>query len=78
MREKIKRISVDETAGSYSVETISGKVYKGKDSFNDLDVTWKQGYNSYGWPCAVEDKIFIEAGATEKRRKNWKKKNGFL
>lgn len=75
---KITGISVDERNNRHSINLGDGRTVHGKEFFRDIEVTVKQGFNQYGWPAAVEDKVFYNEGATEERRLNRMRRNGWL
>jgi hypothetical protein len=64
MKEKIKRVSVDEVNKIYEIETENGSIHEGLNSMRDIGV-----FFNYKEGCGYsEAEIWYDGGATERRK----------
>jgi len=75
---KITGISVDEQNGKYCIKLDDGRAVWGKEFLRDIETSKKYGYDVYGWPALVEDKVWYQEGASEEKYLARKRRNGWL
>jgi hypothetical protein len=75
---KITGISVDDSKNHYCIKLSDGRAVWGKEFWRDIETSKKKGYDVYGWPAMVEDRVWYHEGASEERFLARKRRGGWL